>query len=499
MKKKNQFTLPRKGSMKVPVRVFTNSKLAPDKIATSVLIKMATVEGLIKPVIALPDIHYKFNTSFRFSTPTGTVAAFKNKLVPSFVNTDCGMSFFKTNLNLRDLDENKIDSLFKTLKKKISVGMRISPVIGDEDLKDIIVRGERWAFDKYGFDRKDLLNILNPSFEFKEKINYNEILPKQSFEVGKLSLGVLGTGNHFLELQKVDEVLDKKAASVLGLKKGQIVFMLHCGSMFFGDILHDYYSNKRKIPLVRKIYWSLILSKNLKFLYALFYKMNLYRRKVTSYISSKRKRSNKKIKTLNINTFYAKSYLIAKQIAMNYGIANRLTLIKIVKDSLSKEFNKVNLSILIDLSHDTLYKEKIENEFYYIYRHGANRAYPKELLKDHPLFEKTGQLVPLPSSMGNYSYLCGACKGVKETLYSINHGTGRVLDKVDARSKHNLNDLNEEMNKFKVKLYRYGVGNIAEEIPSSFKDVEAVLNVMESNKIAKPIVRLKPLAVLKGD
>ena len=185
--------------------------------------------------------------------------------------------------------------------------------------------------------------------------------------------------------------------------------------------------------------------------------------------------------------------------ALNYSFVNRLTIIRFIRDSLLENFKNLKLSILVDLNHDSLYLEKIDGKSYYVHRYGANRAYPKELLKKHKIFKHTGQLLLVPGSMAHYSYLAVADKGTKETLYSANHGAGRVLDKVESRNKFNMEKLKEEMETFKVRLYRYGVGNIIEEIPSSFKNINEIIKVMSSNKIAKPIVRLKPIGVLKGN
>jgi len=506
MKEKYNFTIPKKGVMSVPVKVFVNDKIMPNNLTISRLLKMATVKGIYKNLVALPDIHYKFNTSFKFSIPTGTVAVFKDKIIPEFINPDCGMSFITTNIKFKDIEGN-IDSFFSLLKKKVSVSMRMKPLINKKELEKIIINGGKWAFDNYGFNKRDLYNIDNYGSMFgSEHINLNylkSILPRQSFVVGRLGLGVLGTGNHFIELQRVDEILDKNMASKFKLKKDQIVFTVHTGSMFFGDVIHDYYSNiyknKLKIPFIRRIYWSLISNNELRWLYPFFYKMNLFRKKLTGYINSKRKDMDSKINGLKVDSKSSKDYLNAKKIAMNYGIVNRLTLVNFIRNSLKEFFNDLKISILLDMNHDSLYVEEIEGIKYYVHRYGANRAYPKSLLKKHPLFSKTGQLIIIPGSMGNYSYLGVAQEGIKETFFSVNHGTGRILDKVEARNKYNMDKLNKEMNKLNVKLYRYGVGDIVEEIPSSFKDVNEVIKVMSQNNLAKPIAKLKPIAVLKGN
>jgi len=108
--------------MQIPVKLFVNKNLMPNENTISKLIKMSTVDGVCNKIVALPDVHYKFNTYFRFSIPTGTVALCKDAIIPKFINPDCGMLILTTNLN--NLSENDVDKVFKSLKSKVSISMR---------------------------------------------------------------------------------------------------------------------------------------------------------------------------------------------------------------------------------------------------------------------------------------------------------------------------------------------------------------------------------------
>jgi tRNA-splicing ligase RtcB len=194
------------------------------------------------------------------------------------------------------------------------------------------------------------------------------------------------------------------------------------------------------------------------------------------------------------------AYLAGTYCALNYGYANRAHLVSVIRDALNKAYNKkiTDMHILYDGNHDALQKEVIEGEQFYVHRNGASRALPPKYFPGHPVFSQTGQPVLLPSALGQLSFLCAATSGCRESYYSSCHGTGRLIDRGQARRTFKAEQVLDEVEKKKVKIYDYGKGYVAEESPSAFKDVEKILEVITKYNIAEPVARLKPLAVLKG-
>lgn len=501
----NKHIISPEGAMQIPVELFITEKVKPNVITLERLKKLASISGVSEKIVALPDIHYKYGTP----APTGIVVVSEEYIIPKIINTDCGMCFMTTELFEEDISPDLLDQLFFTLKKKISVNIRKEPTVSEDELQQFLERGSEALYEREHLDKEELQNIeYRGNLFYENPIPFSQLkqlLPKESFILGRCSLGVLGTGNHFLELQVVSEETDKKLANTFGLRKGQLVFMLHCDSSGFGNAIHDHYKEYRhgrfgmsfKRNLLYKAYLSAGKFPGMK---KLLYQLNIRRKYLKEHASWKSNGGGREdFPTVPIKSVAGQHYLLTKYAAINYGFCNRAYVRKLIIESLAEVFHRnVATSLLIDSTHDSFYYEEIDGKMYCVHRNGANRVLPKEFFKKHSLFKHTGQPLLVPGSMGSFSYLCVPLEGVKKTFYSANHGAGRVLEKAEAREKVSMEQFNKEMEQSKVKLYRYGVGNIMEEAPSSFKDVNSVIEAMEKHQLAKPVVKLKPLAVLKG-
>ena len=496
---KTKFVIEKKGNMNVPIKLFISKSLVPNKITIDHLKDMASLSGVERAIVALPDIHYKYGSR----VPTGTVFATNNLIYPKIANADCGMAMIKTSLKESDLDDKVFEDLFKKIMERVSVKMRTKPIISDKELINIIKEGHLWAFDKYKLEKKDI-----HKFDYTKKIvlkkDLLKIIPRESFKFGPYCLGVLGTGNHFIEMQAIDEIRDKNKAELLGLKKRQIVFMLHTNSREFGDVIHDYYSGeKQKIPFIRKsmfnIYNKVKKNKGLKKTVDTLNKYKKQAKQVFYLKFANLNRPIKKYSSIKADSALGRDFILAKEIAMNFAKVNRLTIIDMIKKSLDEFFTKPKTSLIIDSNHDSIYEEEFEGKKLMVHRNGAVRAFPPEKCKKHRTFRKTGYPLMVPGSMGAFSYLCATTKGCKETFYSANHGAGRLLDKPEARKKFKLKEILSEMESRKIRLYRYKTGNIVEECPASYKNIDEIIKIMQNNKIAEPVAKLRPLAVLKGN
>ena len=158
----------------------------------------------------------------------------------------------------------------------------------------------------------------------------------------------------------------------------------------------------------------------------------------------------------------------------------------------------LKLPLLFDCSHVTIQEEEHGGETLWVHRHGANAAMPPSRCAGHPVFGRTGQPIPIPGSMGSDSYIGVGVEGNAATYCSANHGAGRVLDKPQAALQFSTAGVEAEMAARHIRLYRGGTMDIAEQAPGSFKDIRAVVDVMQRLQIAQPVVRVRPLATLKG-
>jgi tRNA-splicing ligase RtcB len=151
-----------------------------------------------------------------------------------------------------------------------------------------------------------------------------------------------------------------------------------------------------------------------------------------------------------------------------------------------------------DCGHESIQREKHNGDWLWVHRHGASSARPPASLAHDPVLAALGQPVPIPGSMGTSSYVAVAQAGVGETFHSVAHGAGRVIEKVRAAEQFDPQTVESEVRMHGVRLYRYGVDNIAGQAPASFKNVHSVMDAMASLNLIRPVVRLRPIAVLKG-
>jgi len=455
-------TTPKNGGL--PIKFFLTPEMMPDAATVSQLEELANSSGLKYHVAVLPDIHRKS----RNISPTGTVVAAKNTIVPRAVDTGicCGMRMIRTDIAARDLTAPSLDTLFDELRRTIPVLEHEQDAISKDEVNDILVHGGKWSQKKFGLS-DDEMNCIEDRGTMPTDTTHAETIlasmPDKPLKKGRRCFGTLGDGNHFLELQEIVEVIDRGIAKLLGLNEGKALFMLHTGSRSVGSkTMKEYLEN-----LEEQIF-------------------------STSNASP--------IWSLPVDSEEGMKFLRAMAAASNFGFANRIAITEKLRAAVRKTLRDESLQmpLLYDCAHVSIKPEQWKGEKLWVHRHGGSRALPPSRMAEHPIFSKTGQPVPIPGSMGHASYIGVADEKTVETFYSVNHGAGRVMDKPEALAHFTGAQVEKEMRDKNIRLYRYGSDNIAEQAPSSFKDISRVINAMSALSLARPVVRLRPVAVLKG-
>ncbi len=210
--------------------------------------------------------------------------------------------------------------------------------------------------------------------------------------------------------------------------------------------------------------------------------------------------AHRKFFTIPAESHQGRRFINAVYAAANFGYVNRMAITEAMRDSVRTTFGDpgIAMPLLFDCSHVTIQQEEHAGEKLWVHRHGANVAMPPSRCAGHPVFSRTGQPIPVPGSMGDDSYVGVGVEGNSATYNSANHGAGRVLDKPAAMERYSAQSVEETMAARHIRLYRGGTMNIAEQAPQSFKSIDAVIEVMRSMHIAQPVVRVRPLATLKG-
>ncbi|WP_407414680.1 RtcB family protein [Methanobrevibacter sp.] len=438
--------------------------------AVQQIVNVACLPGVFRYSIAMPDIH------FGYGFPIGGVAAFnmRNGVVsPGGVGFDinCGVRLIKSNLSQEDIEDHLdelVDALFKNVPS--GVGSKGKVKLSQEDIDDVLDYGAEWAVEKgYGWDED--LEVLEEN---------GRIVAADSFEVsdkakkrGIPQLGSLGSGNHFLEIQVVDEIYNEEVAEVYGLEKGMIVIMVHTGSRGCGhQVCSDY------LRLMDKAY------KN--------YKIDI---------------ADRQLACAPIDSKEAQSYLSAMYAAANYAWANRQMITHWIRESfedvLGKSARDMDMQIVYDVAHNIAKEEthnfKGNDVEVLVHRKGATRAFGPGREEVPLKYREVGQPVLIPGTMGTASYvLHGTETAMEETFGSTAHGAGRVLSRSQAKKDYDPEDIVNYMKSNGIRVKATSKNVIAEEAPGAYKDVDSVVRVSDSTGIAKLVAKLKPLAVTKG-
>jgi tRNA-splicing ligase RtcB (3'-phosphate/5'-hydroxy nucleic acid ligase) len=446
----------------LPVRCFTSEELMPDEAARRQLAQVATVPGLQEYVVVLPDVHYKS----RNPAPTGTVVVSRDVIVPRAIDPgiNCGIRMIASSVPARELTPALLDDLFGRLKEAIPLAPHRQPLLTDEECERMLVHGLEAARAALDLPAAELARVENGGRMMPELSPdaIRAVVTPQAIEKGNPWLGTLGAGNHFLELQEIVEVLDERAARDLGLERGCAMFMMHTDSRRLG---------KQILKPLR-----------------------------AEALRQLQQPDDGTLWTTSPDTGLGRRFVLALAAASHAGFTNRAAVTQILRRTVRTVLNdpSLTLPLVYDCGHETIQREQHSGDWLWVHRHGASSARPPATLTHDPVLAALGQPVPIPGSMGTHSYVGVAQAGVVETFHSVAHGAGRVIEKIRAAEQFDPQKVESEVSKQGVRLYRYGADNIAGQAPVSFKNVHSVMKAMARLNLIRPVVRLRPLAVLKG-
>ena len=463
---KNIWEIPKTGNMLVPGRVYA-SKVILDAVKGDESLKqvknVATIPGIIKYSIAMPDIHEGYGF------PIGGVAAMDKSngfISPGGVGYDinCGVRLLRTDLFINDINDKLFEignAIFNAVPSGIGSKNAISTV-SKKELKEVTLKGARWAVEK-GYGSFEDLNLTEDNGCIEN--NGFEFISERAMERGRKQLGTLGSGNHFIEIQIVDEIFSYKDAEKFSLEKGMVAIMLHTGSRGFGYQVCDDF-------------------------------LNIMRRNHNKFGYTP---PDAQLIAVPFQSRYGKEYFNAMNAAANYAWANRQIIKGLIEDAILKIVKisprYLNLEQIYDVSHNIA---KVENNLL-IHRKGATRALPpgNKLLPEK--YREIGQPIIIPGDMGTASYLLIATsKTYNETFSSTCHGAGRTLSRRKALKRFKSNDVLERLEQKGIIVLAKNKRTIVEEVPDAYKDVEEVVNVVDQCRLVKKVARFKPIAVIKG-
>lgn len=431
---------------------------------------VATLPGIVGFSLAMPDIH----TGYGF--PIGGVAAFdieEGIISPGGVGYDinCGVRLLKSSLT-KDEVEPKIRELVDLLYIHIPSGVGSTGKIklSSKDEKDVVRKGAIWAVEQGYGEPEDLQRIeSNGCLEGADP----DTISQKAYERGRAQQGTLGSGNHFLEIQYVDEVYEPELGEIMGLFKNQVTVMIHTGSRGFGHQICDDYI-KIMLQATKK------------------YEIEL---------------PDKELACAPFKSVEGQRYFAAMKGAANYAWANRQCLTHWTREVFLKLFKtspkELGMKSVFDVAHN-IAKEEFhtingKKMRLVVHRKGATRAFPKGHPELPDCYKDIGQPVIIPGDMGRVSFvLVGLEKAMHETFGSTCHGAGRILSRHQAIKQAKGRSIKQEMAERGIIVKSAGKETLAEEMPDAYKNVSNVVDVVHNAGIAKKVVRLRPMGVIKG-
>ncbi|HWR24950.1 MAG TPA: RtcB family protein [Methanosarcina sp.] len=459
-------------NMRVPGRLFVSENLlgSIESGAIEQIANVATLPGIQKYSMAMPDAHLGYGFAI------GGVAAFdveEGIISPGGVGFDinCGVRLIRTNLQKEEVVSNikkLTDELFSNIPA--GVGSKSRFRASDKELNDAFLYGAKWAVDAgYGVEADVEHCEANGYMEGADPSQVSTKARKR----GKPQLGTLGSGNHFLEVQYVDEIFDKEAASAFGLKKGQVTVMIHCGSRGAGhQICTDHL---KELSQAVKHYGIQI--------------------------------PDKQLACAPAQSREAQNYFKAMLCAANYAWANRQMITHWTRESFEKVFGResddLEMDLLYDVAHNVAKLEEHtidgKKKKVYVHRKGATRAFPAGHPDVPAVYRKVGQPVLIPGSMGTPSFiLCGTKESMDISFGSACHGAGRIMSRARAKKEFHGQSIKEKLEIQGITVKATHPSVIAEEAPGVYKSSSEVVNVVHELGIARKVARVIPLGVSKG-
>ena len=467
-----RWRVPRSGGMRTDGLIFADAELMRDLEGDQCIqqvVNVAHLPGIVGPSIAMPDIHWGYGF------PIGGVAAFdetEGVVSPGGVGYDinCGVRLLRTPLDVETV-RPKLRALADRLFSQIPSGVgasrsdvRLSPA----ELERVLQQGAVWTV-KEGYGTARDLECIEAGGRLGGDPDGVSARAKQR---GKNQLGTVGSGNHFVEVGHVAEVFDEPAATRLGLDRGTVTVFIHSGSRGLGYQVCDDYLD----TMVRA---------------AAKYGIDL---------------PDQQLCCAPLTSPEARAYLGAMNAAANYAFANRQLMSHYVRRSLASLFSETVASetdLVYDVCHNIAKFETHEvagvKRRLCVHRKGATRAFPPGHPELHARFRDIGQPVLIPGDMGRYSFvLVGTAGAFSETFGSTCHGAGRRMSRHQAKKLARARNVPKELEERGIYVRGATRATVDEEIPEAYKDVAKVVEVVHAAGIGRKVVRLEPLAVVKG-
>ena len=462
--------IPKKfrADMRVPARFYVSQKIleSVEEEALNQLVNSTTLPGIVKYALAMPDIHSGYGP------PIGGVGAMRlsdGVISPGFVGYDenCGVRLLLSDYLAKDIQLH-LEKIAIEIQKQVPSGLGRGRQVklSLEQINRILEGGAKYLVEK-GYGQKE--DVINCESEGRMEQAEAAAVSERAKNRGRDQVGTLGSGNHFLEIQKVEKIFNEEIAKVFGLFKDQVVIFIHTGSRGLG---HQNCTDYLRVMMQA---------------------MPKYKIKLP----------DKELACVPFNSPEGQRFFKAMSGAANYAWANRQMITYYIRKAWQTILGKGQLKLLYDVAHNIAKIEKHqvngqETELC-LHRKGATRALPPGHPEVPEKYQQVGQPVLIPGSMGTASYISvGQVEG-QESFFSTTHGAGRAMSRHAAMRKISGQEVVKNLQTKGILVKCHSFRGIAEEAPLAYKDIDEVVEVVHQVGLSKKVARLVPLAVIKGE
>jgi len=465
----NKWQLEKQPAMKVEAVFYAKEEMLEDlgqDLSLAQLAEAASLPKVVSPVIGMPDIHQGFGL------PIGGVMATHGLISVGAVGMDinCGVRLLTSRLTFdpKEINTERLRLLINKIIREIPIGIgkERRALSSEINFENVCLNGAAEIINS-GFGTQDDLTSIEESGKLAGA-RMEAITPK-AIKRARKQIGTLGSGNHFIEIQRLAKIYDDSLAKSWGLFENQICLMIHSGSRALGHQTCTDYT---------EIFWGA---------------EDKYQIQVP----------RKGLAALPIETKEGQDYFSAMAASVNFAFANRQLMTFFVRQVFESIFG-AKLSLLYDVAHNIAKWEPFDFaqgkpssiKQLLIHRKGATRALPA----NHPLlpekFKNTGQPAIVPGSMGTASYVLVGTEKASETFFSVNHGAGRKMSRTEAIRSINKEEFDASMGQV---IHNLPYQKVVDEAPGAYKDIDLVVETLVEAGITKKVAKLIPLAVIKGD
>ncbi len=455
-----------RGDMRVPVRIYADDELwrqiTRDR-SVEQAVNVATLPGVTGYVYAMPDVHEGYGF------PVGGIAATRTTdgvISPGGVGYDinCGVRLLASELQLEQV-QPRLEGAVHDLSRSIPSGPGRNPKLdlSTAELDRVLQEGCRFMLERELALPEDL-DVTEAGGALPDADA--GMVSSKAKQRGHNQLGTIGSGNHFVEVQVVDEVFDQETAAAYGLRAGQLAILIHTGSRGLGhQVCTDYVRRMDQVMAEYQI-----------------------------------RLPDRQLACAPLASPEGRAYFGAMCAAANFAWSNRQAISFSAREVFARAFgNQGRLQLVYDVAHNIAKLEQHGGDIVCVHRKGATRAFGPAHSETPERYRAVGQPVFIPGSMGTASYvLAGTDAALERSFGSTCHGAGRAMSRGEAKRSRTGAEVRRELESRGIIVRCPSSGELAEEAPTAYKDVERVVDVVHRAGLARRVVRLRPVGVIKG-